>query len=51
MDISLHADLRWIPVGTEVKYLMIARTDLTAICRIDDYRWEEPRDVIVSVRV
>jgi acyl-coenzyme A thioesterase PaaI-like protein len=51
MDISLHADFRWIPVGMEVNYLKIARTDLTAVCRIEDYRWEEARDVVLPVRV
>ena len=51
LDVSLHGDFRWIPVGMEVKYLKIAKTDLKAICKIDNYDWEEPQDVIMPVGV
>ncbi|MGA0264300.1 MAG: hotdog fold domain-containing protein [Lysobacterales bacterium] len=51
MDVSLRGDFRWIPVGMEVKYLKIARTDLTAICRVEAYDWDEPGDVVMPVGV
>jgi acyl-coenzyme A thioesterase PaaI-like protein len=51
LDVSLHSDFRWIPVGMEVQYLKIAKTDLRAVCRIDRYDWAEPQDVIMPVGV
>ena len=51
LDVSLHGDLRWIPVGMEVQYLKIAKTDLKAVCEIESYDWEEPQDVIMPVGV
>ena len=51
LDVSLHGDFRWIPVGMEVKYLKIAKTDLKAVCKLDKYDWEEPQDVIMPVGV
>ncbi len=51
LDASLSAGLRWIPVGMEVQYLKMAKTDLRAICEIDEYRWTEPQDVVMPVRV
>ena len=35
----------------EVEYLKIAKTNLTAICKIDKFDWEEPQDVIMPVGV
>lgn len=49
LDVSLHRELRWIPVGMEVKYLKIARTDLTAVCRVGEFDWETPQDVVMPV--
>lgn len=51
MDVSLRGDYRWIPVGMEVEYLKIAKTDLRAICRLDRYDWDTPQDVIMPVTV
>lgn len=51
LDVSLHGDFRWIPVGMEVQYLKIAKTDLTAVCRLERFDWEEPQDVVVPVGV
>lgn len=51
MDVSLHADFRWIPVGMEVRYQKIARTDLKAVCRVDSYSWEDPGDVVLPAGV
>ncbi len=49
LDVSLNGDFRWIPVGMEVQYLKIAKTDLRAVCKIDSYLWEESQDVIMPV--
>ena len=51
LDVSLHGDFRWIPVGMTVKYLKMAKTDLRAVCKIDDCDWEEEQDVIMPVGV
>ena len=51
LDVSLDRNLRWIPVGMEVKYLKKATTDLRAICQVDDYQWNSPQDVIMPVRL
>jgi len=51
MDVSLHADFRWIPIGMTVRYQKIARSDLTAVCRIDRWDWEAPQEVVMPVGV
>ena len=51
IDISLHGDFRWIPVGMEVQYLKMAKTNLRAVCKIDSYAWESPQDVVMPVSV
>lgn len=51
LDVSLHGDFRWIPVGMEVRYLKIAKTDLKAICKLDSHHWEEPQDVVMPVAI
>ncbi len=34
-----------------VEYLKIAKTDPTAICKIDKYDWEESQDIVMPVAV
>ncbi|MBT3783826.1 DUF4442 domain-containing protein [bacterium] len=51
MDVSLSSDFRWIPVGMEVRYVKIAKTDLHAVCKLDSYSWDEPQDVVMPVSV
>ena len=51
LDVSLHADYRWIPIGMEVKYLKLAKTDLRAVCTIDTYDWQQEQDVVMPVGV
>lgn len=51
LDISLDARYRWIPVGMKVKYLKMAKTDLTAVCKIECYDWDEAQDVVMPVGV
>lgn len=51
LDVSLNSDFRWIPVGMEVKYLKMAKTDLRAVCKVEDFQWEEAQDVVMPVGV
>lgn len=51
LDVSLSANFRWIPVGMEVKYLKMAKTDLRAVCKIEEYQWQEAQDVVMPVSV
>ncbi len=51
LDVSLDRDFRWIPVGMEVKYLKMAKTDLRAICSVEDFHWSEAQDVVMPVGV
>lgn len=51
LDVSLHGDFRWIPVGMQVQYLKMAKTDLRAVCKIEKYDWQEAQDVIMPVDV
>lgn len=49
MDVSLHAKLRWIPIGMRVEYLKKAKSDLRAVCELSDYSWEHEQVVDVPV--
>ncbi|TQV80042.1 DUF4442 domain-containing protein [Exilibacterium tricleocarpae] len=51
MDVSLDAKHRWIPVGMQVQYLKMAKTDLRAVCKVEGYQWQGTRDVIMPVSV
>lgn len=51
MDVSLDANFRWIPVGMEVKYLKMAKTDLRAVCQVSDFHWHTAQDVVMPVCV
>lgn len=51
LDVSLDSRFRWIPVGMEVKYQKMAKTDLRAVCKVDDFHWNEDQDVEMPVGV
>ncbi len=51
LDVSLKANMRWIPVGMTVQYLKMAKTDLTAVCQIEHFDWSEAQDVVMPVGV
>ncbi len=51
LDVSLDSRFRWIPVGMEVRYQKMAKTDLRAVCKIDHYHWDEEQDVSMPVGV
>ncbi|BBM04266.1 DUF4442 domain-containing protein [Microbulbifer sp. GL-2] len=37
LDVSLDRRFRWIPVGMEVKYLKMAKSNLKAVCEYPDF--------------
>lgn len=51
MEISIRRDMRWIPRGMEIEYLARATTDLTGICALDQWEWQEKQDVVMTVNV
>lgn len=51
LDVSLSADFRWIPVEMKVRYQKMAKTNLKAVCKVEDYRWDKEQDVIMPVGV
>ena len=51
MEVSIPADMRWIPKGMNIRYLGKAETDVTASCRIKDYDWRETQDVPLELVV
>jgi len=51
MEISISPEMRWIPRGMTIRYLGLARTDLTAECRIENFDWCDAQDVLLQVQV
>ncbi|MFA0809914.1 hotdog fold domain-containing protein [Microbulbifer epialgicus] len=51
LDVSLDRRFRWIPVGMEVKYLKMAKTDLRAACEYPDFESIRAGDVVMPVGV
>ena len=51
LDVSLDAAYRWIPVGMEVQYLKMAKTNLIAVCEYPDFENIEAGDVVMPVGV
>lgn len=49
MEATLPANLRWIPRGMTIEYLSKARTDVTAIARLDKTDWLDGENVGVPV--
>ncbi|WP_413662726.1 hotdog fold domain-containing protein [Microbulbifer sp. CNSA002] len=51
LDVSLDRRFRWIPVGMEVKYLKMAKTNLRAVCEYPGFKTIEAGDVVMPVSV
>jgi len=51
MEVSIRPDMRWIPKGMNIRYLGLAKTNLTAECRIENFDWRERQDVLLLVSV
>jgi acyl-coenzyme A thioesterase PaaI-like protein len=51
MEISISPEMRWIPRGMNIRYLGLAKTSLIAECKIENFDWREPQDVVLNVTV
>ena len=51
MEATLTPDMRWIPRGMEIAYLVKAETDVTATATLEQRSWETATDVPVEVSV
>jgi len=51
MEVSISPGMRWIPRGMTIRYLGLAKTDLVAECRIEDWEWTTAQDVVLLVSV
>ena len=51
MEVSIPPDMRWIPKGMTIRYLGLAKTAVTAECRLDRWDWNETQDVIMELKV
>jgi acyl-coenzyme A thioesterase PaaI-like protein len=49
MEATLPQELRWIPRGMTIEYLNKARSDVTAIARLDKSDWTDGENVGVPV--
>jgi len=51
-EVSLHKDLRWIPVGMNVEYKKKAKSELLAICKAENYPdWQDNQQISIPVVV
>lgn len=51
MEVSINRQMRWIPRGMNIRYLGLAKTNLTAECEIENWNWSQPQDVLLKVIV
>lgn len=49
LDVSLDRRFRWIPVGMEVKYLKMAKSNLRAVCEYPEFKSIQAGDVVMPV--
>ncbi len=49
MEATLPPELRWIPRGMTIEYLQKAKTDITAVARLDKQDWADGENVGVPV--
>jgi acyl-coenzyme A thioesterase PaaI-like protein len=51
-EVTLPADLRWIPKGMTIEYLKKAATDLRAVCQLSEKpQWRDGLEVTMPVLV
>ena len=51
IEATLPSHLRWIPKEMNVQYLKMAKTDLTASCRLEGIEWKDSMDLPLTVDV
>jgi len=51
IEATIPSHLRWIPKEMKVEYLKMAKTELTATCRLEVSDWQESMDLPIIVEV
>ena len=51
VEVSMPPAMRWIPKGMQVQYLKIARTDLTAMCKVPTEELGRAQQLPIVVRI
>ena len=51
LECTIPSHLRWIPREMRVEYLKVARSDLTASCRLEVNEWQDSMALPVIVEV
>ncbi len=51
LECSIPRNMRWIPSGMTVEYLKVARTDLKAVCELQEVNWESTSELPLTVNV
>ena len=51
LEASIPKDMRWIPKKMSVEYLQVAKTDLKAVCALQEVKWEGSFDLPITVDV
>ncbi len=51
LECSIPRNMRWIPSGMAVEYLKVAKTDLIAVCELQNVNWEATTELPLTVNV
>lgn len=51
LEASIPSNMRWIPKKMSVDYLKVAKTDLKAVCELQDVDWQKSQDLPLTVDV
>lgn len=51
LEASIPSTMRWIPKKMSVEYLKVAKTDLKAVCDLQEVDWEKSQDLPLTVAV
>jgi acyl-coenzyme A thioesterase PaaI-like protein len=51
LESTIPSHLRWIPKEMRVEYLKVARTDLTASCKLGEIKWLDSMELPLTVDV
>lgn len=51
METSIPSQFRWIPKDMQVKYLKMAKTDLTVFLRLENVDWQDSMDLPLKIEV
>ncbi len=51
LEASIPSNMRWIPKKMSVEYLKVAKTDLKAVCELQEVDWQNSQDLPLTVNV